>query len=292
MPITPTVADWLVQAKALFDSKSVPEAQANAEFIMASVLKCGRNEVLLQSRRLPTVNQGNNFWHLAQRRARRVPLAYVLGSQPFMGFDIEVADGALIPRPETEELVMEAAALLKGRAAESLQFLEIGTGTGCISVALADLFPRAAIYATEISADAFKLALKNAERHHKSGQIRFIREDLFKPDSGRQSWADLVISNPPYIPTRELEGLEPEVRHEPSLALDGGRDGLSALRAIIGDAPRYLKDRGLLALEIGSGQGSAVQALMEKAGFADITIKNDAQGLERIALGFLSKMLN
>lgn len=290
--MTQTVADWLAQAQRRFRSQSVPEAEANAEFIMAAVLKCGRNEVRLQSRRLPTAHQGNHFWHLVERRARRIPLAYVLGCQPFMGFDIEVADGALIPRPETEELVMEAARLLKPRSAEALHFLEIGTGTGCISVALAALFPRATIYATEISAEAFKLALKNAERHHKSGQIRFVREDLFKPDSGRQSWADLVISNPPYIPTRELDSLEPEVQREPRLALDGGRDGLSALRAIIADAPRYLKDRGILALEIGSGQGAAVSALLDQAGFADVAVKNDAQGHERIAVGFLSKMVN
>jgi release factor glutamine methyltransferase len=290
--MTRTAADWLASAEDLFKSKGVPEPAANAEFIMAAALKCGRAEVLLHANRALTVKQGNSFWHLAERRARRLPLAYVLGSQPFMGLDIEVDEGALVPRPETEELVAEAARLLQSRAQEPLHFLEIGTGTGCISVALAKLFPRATIYATEISAEAFKLAQKNAERHHKGLQIRFIREDLFKPDAGRQSWADLVISNPPYIPTKEIDRLEPEVLKEPRMALDGGRDGLSALRAIIADAPRYLKPGGLLALEMGSAQGAAVTALMEKAGFSRIAIKKDAQGHDRIAIGFLSKMVD
>lgn len=280
-----TVGEWTLKAEDYLARKSVPEVSANIEFLLASELKIGRNDVHLQRARALTAKQGSHFWHLIEQRGRRIPLAYVLGHQPFLGLDIEVHAGALIPRPETEEVVVEAIGLLKPRSEEPLHLLEIGTGTGCIAIALSVAFPRASIYATDISPEAISLALKNAEAHHRSRHIRFISEDLFRPDAVRQSWADLVISNPPYIPTSDIDGLEPEVLKEPRLALDGGKDGLDAIRAIISAAPRYIKPGGFLVLEIGSGQGGAVLALLAAEGFKETTIKNDAQGHGRIAVG-------
>lgn len=279
-----TTAEWLSKGEERLGSRGVPEARANSEWIMAHALKTGRAELKLHLARALSERQGNTYWHLLEQRARRVPLAYVLGSQPFLGLDIEVSEGVLIPRPETEELVMEAARLFKPRENESLTFFEIGTGSGCVSIALAALFPKATIYATEISDAALALALKNAQAHHRDRQIRFIREDLFKPDARRTGFCDLVISNPPYIPSAVVETLEPEVLKEPRLALDGGPSGLDALRSIIAEAPAFLKPGGWLALELGDGQAADVARLLHAQAFGEVLVRQDFQGRERFAL--------
>ena len=276
--------EWLAKAATFLTAKGVPEARANAEFLMADALKAGRTELTLHSARVPTDKQQRVFWGHVERRAKRIPLAYLLGTQPFMGLDLKVTPEALIPRPETEELVAEAVGLLKVRQSEELHILELGTGTGCIAVALAASLPRAMVYATDISKTAIELARENAMAQHVDQRIRFINEDLFNEDARFKGWADLLISNPPYIPTKLIDTLQPEVLKEPKLALDGGKDGLDALRAIIKAAPRYLKPGGWLALEIGSDQRLAVLTLLEKAGFQGCYVRKDAQGLDRIAV--------
>lgn len=278
---------WLDKAVAHLTKLGVPEARANAEFIMADTLKAGRTELALHSARVPTDAQQRRFWGLVEKRGKRTPLAYLLGTQPFMGLEIEVSPEVLIPRPETEELVAEAAALLKPREHEALNILELGTGTGCIAVSLAVSLPKSMVYATDISPAALHLALKNAMTHHVDRRVRFIKEDMFGEDARFKGWADLLISNPPYIPTKEIDLLEPEVLKEPRMALDGGKDGLGPLRAIVAMAPRYLKPGGWLVLEIGHDQKNAVLSLMEKAGFPDRYCRKDAQGHDRIAVAKL-----
>lgn len=280
-----TVADWLKKAEGYLLERKVTEITANTEFLMAEVLKSGRGAVRLQLSRGLSEKQGLHFWNLVKERGKRLPLAYVLGSQPFLGLDIEVEAGALVPRPETEEVVEEAARLLRVAGKADPQILEVGTGTGCISVALAKRFPGALIFATDISPAALKLALRNAEKHHCSDRIRFLKEDLYRPEAKLAGWADLVISNPPYIPTTVIPTLEPEVLKEPRLALDGGPDGLDALRAIIADAPRHLKPGALMVLEIGFDQGAAVISLLKARGAKEASVKADAQGHDRIAVG-------
>ena len=275
---------WLSEAVAFLEARGVPEAQANAEFIMAAVLKTNRNDVRLGSSHPLDEKQGFHFWNLVKERGERVPLAYVLESQDFMGLDIAVTREVLVPRPETEELVAEAQARLKLLARPNPVVLEIGTGTGCVAIALAKSVPGAMVYATEISPAALALAQKNAETHGVSRRIRFLNEDLFKPSSMAAGWADVVVSNPPYIPSGEIAGLEPEVLKEPRRALDGGRDGLDAIRAIVADAPRHIRQGGWMVLEIGSGQGAAVRGLLEQAGGGSVAIRKDLQGLDRIAL--------
>lgn len=280
-----TVGEWLAKAERLFRDQEVPEPSANAEFLMAAVLKGGRNAARANAGLALTDKQGSQYWGLVRERGRRIPLAYVLGSQPFMGLDIQVTREVLIPRPETEEVVSEAIRLFKGREAEPLRLLEIGTGSGCIAVALSVRFPNAMVYATDFSPTALSLAMKNAEAHHRGRNIRFIREDMFKASASLRGWVDLVISNPPYIPTAEIPRLEAEVQKEPRLALDGGKDGLDAIRAVVADAPKHLKPGGRLVLEIGAGQGAAVLKLLESAGLEETAVRKDLQGHERIAVG-------
>ncbi len=280
-----TIGGWVDKGTALLEQKGVPEARASAEFLMAGVLKAGRGAVAVRAREKLGPKQSHHFWNLVKDRSRRIPLAYILGSQPFYGLDIAVGPESLIPRPETEELVEEAEKKLRELKRPDLQILEIGTGTGCISIALASLFPDAMIHATDLAPEVLALAQRNALKHHVDRRIRFVREDLHKPASHSRGWADMVVSNPPYIPSAEIAKLEPEVLKEPYLALDGGKDGLSALRAIVADAPRHLKPGGWLVLEIGHDQGPALLRLLEAAGFQDRAIKKDAQGRDRIAVG-------
>jgi release factor glutamine methyltransferase len=277
-------SDWLAKGIAHLESRRVPEARANAEFLLAHVLKTTRGGLALESGRVLTERQGQTFWNLAHERGRRVPLAYILGTQPFCGLELEVGPQALIPRPETEEVVQEAVRLLAPRKGESLNVVEIGTGTGCIAVALAAALPNAVIYATEISPAALQLAERNALAHHKIRQIRFVREDLFREGHAPKGWADLVISNPPYIPSAEVDKLEPEVLKEPRLALDGGPDGLAAVRALIAQAPAFLKPGGWLVLEIGHDQGPSVLKLFAAQGLFDGVVRKDLQGHDRIAV--------
>ncbi|MFI5363408.1 MAG: peptide chain release factor N(5)-glutamine methyltransferase [Elusimicrobiota bacterium] len=279
------VAGWLAKGEAYLVARGVPEAKASAEFLMAEVLDVGRGAVLIRSPQELTERQERHFSTWLKERGRRVPLAYITGHQPFLGIKIAVTRDSLIPRPETEELVLECERLLESAGAAAPKILEVGTGTGCVAIALAQLLPQATVFATDVSDKALDLARRNALAHHVSNRIRFVREDLFSDKQGLRGWADLLVSNPPYIPTGDLVDLEPEVQCEPRLALDGGKDGLDALRGIIASAPRTLKPGGYIALEMEYRQGPSVSRMLHAAGFLGVIIKKDASGLERFSIG-------
>ena len=277
-----TSAGWLARAEAYLDEKGVPEVAANAEFLLAAALETGRGNLRVDGGRTLTKKQALRFWETVKSRGRRVPLAYVLGWQPFAGCRIEVDDSVLIPRPETEELVELAA-----KEAESLgrpvHIVDVGTGSGCVAIALAKRLPDAVVYATDVSPAALRLAAANAMANHVSRRVKVLQEDLFKPHAGAP-WADVAVSNPPYVPTAEVDGLEPEVLKEPRLALDGGKDGLLHIRAIAGDAKRLVKPGGRVLLEFGAGQAEDVRSLLVKGGLSAVRIVKDAQAMERFAV--------
>jgi len=289
-----TSGEWLSRGEEQLRRSGVPEPAANAEFLLAHVLGTKRPALKAFPERALEERERHRFWHLILQRARRMPLAYVLGFQPFMGLDMDVSPSVLVPRPETEQLVSavleEADAELRSHPDKTLHILEIGTGSGCISVALACRLKTAILYATEISQAALKLAEQNARKHHVDGRIRFLREDLFKPEArGGGPWADFLVANPPYIPSAEIRRLEPEVLQEPFLALDGGKDGLEAVRAIVAGAPRLVKPGGRLAMEIGERQAAHVLKLVERLpvqgpGFAEARVLKDLQGKDRVLI--------
>ncbi len=276
-----TTAEWLAKAVAYLAERGVPEGRASAEFLLAETLGTGRGNAVADARRVLTEKQAFHFWEMIKERGKRNPIAHIIGRQPFLGLDIEVTPDVLIPRPETEELVLECERLIKGATAPKI--VDLGTGSGCIAIALAQLLPQATVFATDISDKALKLAEKNAVTHHVSRRVRFVREDLFSDKQNLRGWADLVVSNPPYIASKDVDRLEPEVLKEPRLALDGGKDGLEAVRAVAAASAKLLKSGGLLALEIGAGQGPDVKDILEAAGYSDVSLKKDAQGVERFA---------
>lgn len=280
-----TVAECLKKGESYLTDRGVPEPQANAEFLMSEMLAVGRLTAVTQGSRVLSAKETHQYLDWIKWRGKRIPLAYIIGHQPFLGINIRVTRDSLVPRPETEELVIECERLIK--KVSTPKILEIGTGTGCIAIALAQLLPSATIFATDLSKQALELAQRNAIAHHVGNRIRFVREDLFSDKQGLRGWADLMVTNPPYIPTKDLDGLEPEVLKEPRMALDGGKDGLDAIRAITAMAPKMLKAGGVLAMEIGSKQGPAVAKLFTAAGLIGVSVKKDAQGLERFAFGSL-----
>lgn len=278
-----TSAEWLTKAVKYLDERGVPEGRASAEFLLAETLGTGRGNVLAAPSRALTEKQAFHFWEMIKERGKRNPIAHIIGRQPFLGLDIEVTPDVLIPRPETEELVLECERLVKTSGQPAPKVVDLGTGSGCIAIALAQLLPQATIFATDISDKALKLAEKNAIAHHVGTRVRFVREDLFSDKQGLRGWADLVVSNPPYIASKDVDKLEPEVLKEPRLALDGGKDGLEAMRAVAKASTKLLKSGGLIALEIGAGQGADVTKILTEAGYQHVVLKKDASGVERFA---------
>ncbi len=222
---------------------------------------------------------------MADRRSRREPLQYILGRIDFAGLEISVGPGVLIPRPETELMAEHAArALLRRRASGNRQrtmILDLCTGSGCLALALARAFPDARVLGVDISETALGYARENA-RLNGTGNVEFLRGHLFEPLRGGRLF-DLVVSNPPYIKTGDINGLQPEVRDwEPLVALDGGEDGLDFYREIIPAARRFLRHRGVLMLELGAEAAEAVAGMFRRSGYTRIEIFKDYAGIKRV----------
>jgi release factor glutamine methyltransferase len=227
--------------------------------------------------------------HLTQLWQKRLqtslPVQYLAGSTPWRQFQIRVAPGVLIPRPETELIVdLAAQAVAIHPALQQGHWADLGTGSGAIALGLAAQFPLAQIEAVDCSAEALAIAQANAEQVGLN-RIHFHLGEWLEPLSNLRGQFSGIVSNPPYIPTAEVETLQPEVRlHEPWLALDGGQDGLECLRRIIASAPNYLQPDGILLLEMMAGQGEAVRDLLSKTQvFDQIEIIHDLAGRDRFA---------
>lgn len=226
--------------------------------------------------------QIQNYRAMVTKRASRVPLQQILGSQEFMGLDFFVNEHVLIPRQDTETLV---ELVLEEQKEKNKKLLDLCTGSGCIAISLAVKGGYESVTATDLSEEALQVAEKNAREHQKT--IRFFQGDLFLalPQSEAKTF-DIITSNPPYIPTAVIATLEPEVReHEPMMALDGTEDGLKFYRQIAKEAGAWLKPGGSIYLEIGYDQGEAVSGLLADAGFTNVRVVKDLPGKERVVCG-------
>ena len=220
---------------------------------------------------------------MAQRRLAREPVSRILGERSFWSFDLLVTPAVLDPRPDTETVVDGALEVLGERQGEALSVLDLGTGSGAILCALLDVFPQARGLGVDLSKEACAVARENIARCelNQRGQVR-----QGSWDAGLPGPYDLVVSNPPYIETAALAGLDPEVRlHDPMLALDGGPDGLTAYRDIAALLPALVAPGGYAILEVGQGQAPAVMGLLTARGFADVRAKCDLAGVERAVIG-------
>jgi release factor glutamine methyltransferase len=260
---TPTV--WTIKALLAWTtdylaSKQIESPRAEAQILLAHVLKCNKVDLLVRYDEQPSEGERARFRELIHRRVAGWPVAYLVGTRDFYLLSFEVSPAVLVPRPETETLVLEALAFLKPLSAPSV--LELGTGSGCIAVSIAHQKTDARVTAVELSPDALTVARRNAAKAGVAERIEFLQGDLFTPiNSG--SRFDLVVSNPPYIAIGEFPSLAPDVRdHEPRIALDGGPDGLAFYRRIAAGVGPFLKSGGRLLMEIGFTQDEAVRAIL------------------------------
>lgn len=270
--VPPTEVDWLLQEIAGLDRLSL------------------RLESFKDKAELPLkfpLTQLTQLWQ--QRLKARLPVQYIVGSTTWRQFSLVVSPAVLIPRPETEELIDLAIATVQAHPALGQgTWVDLGTGSGAIALALADAFPQATIHAVDVSEQALAIAQHNAQRLGWGDRIRFHQGKWFEPIASFQHQLSGMVSNPPYIPRNLIPNLQPEVaRHEPHLALDGGEDGLDCIRHLVNVAPDYLQSGGVWLIEMMAGQAESVSRLLEEQGnYRAIEIHTDLNGIERFASAF------
>ncbi|WP_305044048.1 peptide chain release factor N(5)-glutamine methyltransferase [Geoalkalibacter sp.] len=271
-----TVLRVLEWTAVYFRERGIESARLDADLLLAATLGVDRVGLYLRYDQPLNAEELSRFRARVARRARREPLAYILGEVEFWSLSFAVTPAVLIPRPDTEVLVEEALA----RGPDEARVLDVGTGSGAIAISLAVERPAWQVTALDVSPAALEVAQGNARRHGVAERLRFLPGDLAQlPDEQ----FDLIVANPPYIPSADLAGLMPDVRdHEPHLALDGGPDGLAAYRALAAQAASRLRSGGCLLVEIGQGQEVAVQSLFAQAGLRDVRNRADYAGIIRV----------
>ena len=276
------VEEVLKSATTRLEEGGIDSPKLDAEILLAHVLGWRRLNLYVDSEKVLPLEKILRFNELITQRLKKFPVAYLTGAKEFMGLAFAVNESVLIPRPETEILTELVGEYLRELGGE-VTFADLGAGSGAICISILKFVKSARTCAVDVSAEALNVAKFNAQKFHVKDRIKFFQGDLFAPLEGKIFNA--IVSNPPYIPTNELETLQAEVRREPSIALDGGEDGLNFYRRIISDAPRFLTDGGLLAVEVGINQSTAVKKLFEAANFIDVEIFKDLAGIERVVAG-------
>ncbi|NLY56191.1 MAG: peptide chain release factor N(5)-glutamine methyltransferase [Firmicutes bacterium] len=287
-----TIGAAIEKTTAYFTSKGIPSARLDAELLLAHILGLDRVGLYVNYDRPLTSGEIDAYRAVIARRGAREPLAYITGHKEFYGLDLLVNPAVLIPRPETELLVEAVLQYLEsvsgGPDGAEIPVAEIGIGSGAISIALAKQAPQVRIWASDISAEALDVAAHNVARHGVEGQVVLSVGPYFSgvPDNLKGK-LKVVVSNPPYLSEQELSETEPEVQREPKIALVGGQDGLAVYRRIISEAPSWLAEGGLLALEIGARQAAEIIALLAETGaFAPPEVRTDYAGFDRIVLAY------
>lgn len=232
-----------------------------------------------------TKEQLDIFNKMIQDRLKGRPIAYIVNNREFMGLDFYVEEGVLIPRPDTEPLVEEVIELVKGK--ENLKIVDIGTGSGAITVSLAKYIKDCQVYSLDISDKALSIGLKNAISNEVEDKINFIKSNIFSGIEDKGLKLDVIVSNPPYIRRADINTLHTQVKdYEPYIALEGGEDGLNFYRDITRESVKYLKDKGILAFEVGHDQAEDVSEILKHNGYTNIYTKKDLQGIDRVVIGF------
>lgn len=280
-----TILRLLRWTTSYFESHKIDTPRLDAEILLAHILRMERVELYSQHDLPLCGHELARFKSLITRRARREPVAYIVGSKGFWSLELAVTSDVLIPRPETEHLVESALSLVpEDPGSAPRRILDMGTGSGAIVLALASERPGHLFFASDRSPRALDVARKNVGENGLGDAVRFFSGDWFAPLRPDGKGFDLILSNPPYIRTEDIKGLQPDVRyHEPVAALDGGEDGLDCIRHIIRSASAYLAADGHLLLEIGHDQKSAVREMARNTGrYGKIVFEKDYAGHDRV----------
>lgn len=312
------IKQYLQYASEVLKAANIETPVVEAGVMLCHVLNCNKVYLYSHDDRVLENIEMQALDQMLVKRTEKVPLQYIVGQAKFMSLSFVVSPGVLIPRQDTEILVEKCAEIVNSIVSDSreqeaskstamkagvnnqdsdkglrieeksskINVLDMCTGSGCIAVSIANYFPQSSVEACDISEDALRIAEINIRRNGVQGRVTLHHGDLFEAlDS--ESVFDLIISNPPYIETDVISGLQNEVKdHEPCIALDGGQDGLDFYKRIIAEAPKYLKNRGILAFEIGFNQAGSVSNLM-KSNFKNISVFKDIGGNDRVVIGQL-----
>ena len=274
--------ELLNKGVAMLRQEGIADADTDGWYLLEYASGMSRNDYFLHMEEEASGELAEAYGKLLEKRCTRIPLQYLTGEQEFMGLTFSVNPHVLVPRQDTETLVEQAEKQLS----PGKRVLDLCTGSGCILISLLARVPGVSGLGTDISEEALATAERNADRLGVADRAQWARGDLFAPVEGR---FDVIVSNPPYIPREDIDGLMPEVADfEPRGALDGGDDGLDFYRRITSEASEYLEAGGRLFLESGCDQARDVTALMEKAGFVHVATVRDLSGLDRVVCGCLS----
>jgi release factor glutamine methyltransferase len=262
-----TVLEVIQRSTEFLKDKGVDSPRLQTELLLAHLLGLPRMQLYLNFERKLSETEVARFREMIKRRGQREPLQHIIGSTCFCGLELTVNRHVLIPRPETEVLAEKGWIFLDSSPStinhQVSAALDLGTGSGCLAIALAVHCPTAQLFATDISAEALEVAKQNATRHNVLDRINFLQGDAFALFESPKPF-DLIISNPPYIPTAEIPSLQIEVRHhDPRQALDGGPDGLAFYRRIAAESRPFLKPDGKIMLEFGDGQSPSIREIFE-----------------------------
>jgi release factor glutamine methyltransferase len=276
-----TAQEALDAGAAFLKKAGVESYSLDAALLLASALDTDRTAFLLGPGAPVSACRCKKYRELLERRGNRECTAYITNSREFRFLDLYVDQNVLVPRPDTETLVEAALAridkLSETKAAPFV--LDVGTGSGAVALSLKHERPFIEVAASDLSDAALAVARRNAEKHGLRDGVRFIRSNVFENITGR---FDIIVSNPPYIPHGQIETLQAEVRREPVIALDGGRDGLETIRRIVSGAKKHLLPGGYIFLEVSPQQSDDVSALLVSAGFHGVEVSRDLSGSDRV----------
>ena len=272
-----TIGGILEWTKQYFSGKGVDNPRLDAEVLLSHILCRDRLYLYVHYDQPLSAEELAAFRECVRKRAARVPVAYITGEKEFFGLTFSVSPAVLVPRPETELLVETVVKRLVGNPAPRI--VDLGTGSGAITVSVLTQLPQATAVAVDISAAALAVAQTNAKRHAVAERVEWKQGDFWQPVSGL---FDAIVSNPPYIPAADVRALAPEVQNEPVLALDGGLDGLDYYRRLLSDGDAYLAPGGFIAIEIGINQAAAIGSLAGQSPFIVADVTADYAGIERV----------
>jgi len=277
MPKAEMLSKLLAKAAHQFSKAGFQTPELDAKLLLQHLTGYSSAEIISKAHDIISVEKSTEFADLVERRLTHEPIHRIMGYREFYGRQFLLSDETLIPRPDTETLVDEIIKL------KPAKILEIGTGSGAIAISSAAELQKTEILATDISKDALETASKNATSHGVDSRIEFLEANLFKGVAGK---FDLIVSNPPYIPSSEIKTLQKEVKSfDPLKALDGGEDGLDFYRAIFESAASFLAPKGKVCVEIGIGQEDDVSEIAVTNGYANITVIKDLNQINRVVVG-------
>lgn len=282
--MTLNIIKAMKKAQTLLHEAGIEASQLEAGMLMAHLLDCERTHLYLDRDRVLSPQETEDYFNMVDKRIQGRPIHYIIGYREFMGLKFYVNENVLIPRPDTEVLVEHVINYCKNSGIHFLKILDIGTGSGAIAVSIAKYVENCQITAVDIDDKALLVAKKNGIVHGVNDRIEFIQGDLFSPLMDRKDRFHIMVSNPPYIPTADIGKLEAQVKdYEPIKALDGGGEGLDFYRRLAQDAPSFLYDGGLWAVEVGYNQAQQVENILREQGcYHDIEFIKDLSGYNRV----------